>query len=202
MHQCVSDLFNKSSRAWFAIANVLYKYKRLPVSRAFQLFDSLISPIAIFSCEFWLPNSLAKKNFTSKEALLQAWESLQFETLNQKNCRLLLSVHKRCSRLAALGQLGRYPVFLPALKDCLKYEWTLQNSHKNSLISKTVREMANTPNLDTWYSRVQKMKGLLGIQQLQGCGDSIGIQLNKKLKSIGFSQTKYVQQKLVMITTS
>ena len=184
MHQGVSDLLDKSSRAWFAIANVLYKYKRLPVSRAFQLFDSLIRPVALFSCEFWLPNILAKKNFTSKEALLQAWESLQFETINQKICRLLLSVHKRCSRLAALGELGRYPVLIPALKHCLKYDWTIQNGDRNSLISKTVREMANKPYLDTWYSKVQKIKTLLNIQQLQGCNDSIGIQINKKLNSL------------------
>ena len=108
MHHGVSELFDKSSRAWFAISNVLYKYKRLPVTRAFQLFDSLIRPIALFSCEFWLPNILAKKSFTSKEALLRAWENFQFETLNQKICRLLLSVHKRCSRLAALGELDTH----------------------------------------------------------------------------------------------
>ena len=85
--------------------------------------------------------------------------------------------------MAALGELGRYPVLIPALKHCMKYEWTLRNSDKNSLISKTVREMADKPYLDTWYRRVQNMKELLGIQQLQGCKESMDIQLNKKLKS-------------------
>ena len=158
MQYAVSELFDKSSRAWFAIANILYKYKRLPVYRAFQLFDSLIRPIALFSCEFWLPTILAKKNFVSKEALLQAWDSLHFEVLNQKICRLLLSVHKRCSRLAALGELGRYPSFIPALKNCLKYEWSLQNCDKSSLISKAMQEMAYKPHLDTWYTKVQNIK--------------------------------------------
>ena len=60
MQYAVSELYDKASRAWFAISNVLYKYKRLPVSRAFQLFDSLIRPIALFSCEFWLPSSVVK----------------------------------------------------------------------------------------------------------------------------------------------
>ena len=46
MHYAVSELADKASRAWFAISNVLYKHKRLPVSRAFQLFDSLIKPVA------------------------------------------------------------------------------------------------------------------------------------------------------------
>ena len=54
MQFAVGELFDKANRAWFAISNVLYKYKRLEVSRAFQLFDSLIRPIALFSSEFWL----------------------------------------------------------------------------------------------------------------------------------------------------
>ena len=180
----VGELYDKASRAWFAISNILYKYKRLPVSRAFQLFDSLIRPIALYSCEFWLPNILTKKNFSSKEALLRSWENLNFEVLNQKICRLLLSVHKRCSRLAALGELGRYPSLIFALKNCLKYEWSLQNCDNNSLISKAMREMANKPYLDTWHSKVQKIKTLLGLPRLHGCKDSVSHQLNKKLNSL------------------
>ena len=70
MQFAVSELYDKASRAWFAIANVLHKYKRLPVSRAFQLFDSLIRPIAFYSCEFWLPLVLAKKSFVTKDSML------------------------------------------------------------------------------------------------------------------------------------
>ena len=184
LHHAVSELYDKASRAWFAISNVLYKYKRLPVSRAFQLFDSLIRPIALFSCEFWLPLIISKKNFMSKNSILQSWENLHFEVLNQKLCRLLLSVHKRCSRLAALGELGRYPSFIPALKHCLKYEWVLHNGDEDSLISKALKEMVNKPHLDTWYSRVQDMRTVLSIPQLRGNKDSVGQQLNKKLNSL------------------
>ena len=45
MQYAISELYDKANRAWFAISNVLYKYKRLPVDRAFQLFDSLISRV-------------------------------------------------------------------------------------------------------------------------------------------------------------
>ena len=181
MQFAVSELFDKASRAWFAISNVLYKYKRLPVSRAFQLFDSLIRPVALFSCEFWLPEIMSKKCFNSKNLLLKFWENLSAETLNQKLCRMLLSVHKRCSRLAALGELGRYPLLISSLKNCLKYEWHLANIDQGSLISMAVREMAIMPHLDTWHSRVQSIKSLLGISRLHGCKDSVSLQLNKKL---------------------
>ena len=184
MQYAVSELADKASRAWFAISNVLYKHKRLPVSRAFQLFDSLIRPVALFSCEFWLPTILSKKSFDSKDNLLKSWETLQCEVLNQKLCRLLLSVHKRCSRLATLGELGRYPLLISSLKHCLKYEWHLQNSPQDSIVGKAVSEMAEMPHLDTWYSRVQKIKTLFGVPHLRGNKDSVGLQLNKKLYSI------------------
>ena len=49
MTYAVSELFDKANRAWFAISNVLYCHKRLPISKAFQLFFTLIRPIEAFS---------------------------------------------------------------------------------------------------------------------------------------------------------
>ena len=184
MQFAVSELCDKASRAWFAISNVLYKHKRLPVSRAFQLFDSLIKPVALFSCEFWLPMIIPKKCFTNKELLLKSWETLPAEYLNQKLCRMLLSVHKRCSRLAAIGELGRYPLLISSIKNCVKYEWHLRNVDQSSMISMAVREMADKPYLDTWYSRVQSIKSLLGISGLHGSYDCVSFSLTKKCSSI------------------
>ena len=44
--------------------------------------------------------------------------------------------------------------------------------------------MVNKPYLDTWYSRIKKLKTVLGIPQLHGNKDSVGHQLNKKLFSL------------------
>ena len=93
-------------------------------------------------------------------------------------------MHKRCSRLATIGELGRYPALISSIKHCLKYEWHLGNVDQGSIVSMAVREMAVMPHLDTWYSRVQKIKSLLGISQLYGCKDRVTKQLGKKLNSI------------------
>ena len=111
MQFAAGELLAKANRAWFAISNVLYQHKKLAVQKALQLFDSLIKPIFSYAAEFWLPFVIPKKGFETQTNILKAWETFQPETLNQKVCRLLLSVHKRCSRLAVLGELGRYPVF-------------------------------------------------------------------------------------------
>ena len=79
MQESVGELFDKANRAWFAISNVLYCHKRLPVKKGFQLFDSLVRPIATFSCEAWLPGILPKASFNSKQALLKSWEIFKSE---------------------------------------------------------------------------------------------------------------------------
>ena len=120
MQLAVDELFVKANGAWFTISNILYQNKRLAVKKAFQLFDSLIRPILLYACEFLLPFMLPTKCFESKTNLLRYWENLGAEVLNQKLCRMILSLHKRASRLAVLGELVRYPIFIHALKLCLK----------------------------------------------------------------------------------
>ena len=161
MQLATDDLFSKANRAWFAISNVLYQHKKLAVHKALQLFDSLIKPIFLYATEFWLPFIIPKKGFDSKDNILKFWESFQPELLNQKVCRLLLSVHKRCSRLAVLGELGRYPVFIPALRHCLKYEYHNNSLDRSSLISIKLSEMKNNPQIECWLSRVRKLNHCL-----------------------------------------
>ena len=47
----IEELYKKASRAWFAISNIVYQHKKLPVRRAFQMFDSLVAPVALYGCE-------------------------------------------------------------------------------------------------------------------------------------------------------
>ena len=141
MQLATDELFTKANRAWFAISNILYQHKKLAVHKALQLFDSLIKPIFLYAVEFWLPFIIPKKGFESQPNIFKFWKSFQPELLNQKVCRLLLSVHKRCSRLAVLGELGRYPVLIPALRHCLKYWHHLNSVDSSSIISIAITDM-------------------------------------------------------------
>ena len=154
----------------------------MAVRKALQLFDSLIRPIFLYAAEFWLPFIISKKGFENEKNLMKFWESFQPEILNQKVSRMLLSVHKKCSRLAVLGELGRYPVLFPALKLCLKYQYQICGLDKKTLIYKTVQEMKNQPGLDSWNSRVDKIKFILKIPTLYGKSDKVGIVIDKLLK--------------------
>ena len=43
-----------------------------------------------------------------------------------------MSVNKKSSKLAVLGELGAYPLFLKAVENTLKYEWHLKSNIKTN----------------------------------------------------------------------
>ena len=152
------ELCDKARRAWFSISKLIYKDKRIPVARAFQLFDSLVTPVALYGCEVWHPYSLPQKCFSDKSKLLSCWESLKCETLNQYCSRILLSVHRKASRLAVLGDLGRHPLAVRAMAHSMNYRLCLESKPKNSLLGHVVTEMKTLSQngIDCWISRTVK----------------------------------------------
>lgn len=157
------------------------------IDRALRLFDSLITSIALYACELWLPFAFTKKSWESPENILNFWEKLKCETLNQKLCRLLLSVHKKTSRLCVLGELGKYPLLITGLSSTLKYAWSIQNSVSDSLLSDTITEMRSFSDQgdDCWLKRVDSLHKLLNIPKLPSYykESSVGKIITKKLSA-------------------
>ena len=94
----IEELKDKASRAWFGISNVIFKNKRMEMSKVFGLFYSLVTPIALP-----LPFLVGKAGFTLPEKLVDAWETFGCEILNQKFSKIFLSVYSKSNRLAVLG---------------------------------------------------------------------------------------------------
>ena len=133
--------------------------------RIFELFDSLVTPVALYGSEFWLPLVLSKKGFKNEKNLLDSWETFLSEKLNQKCCRMALSVHNKSSRLAVLGELARYQLFIKSLSHCLNYKLQLcSNSIKSqNLLHNVVTEMRkmSASGQDCWLSRINQLENLL-----------------------------------------
>ena len=109
MGLAMQELHDKANRAWFGISNVIFKNKRMEVNKIFNIFDSLVCPVALYGCEFWPPLILPKKAFSTKQNLLSFWKDFLCEKMNQKCSRMSLSVNRKTSRLAVLGELGGIP---------------------------------------------------------------------------------------------
>ena len=167
MNLAMQVLHDKASRAWFGISNVIFKNKRMEVDKIFNVFDSLVTPVALYGCEFWLPLVLPKKCFSSCQNLLSFWKDFSCEKNNQKCARITLSVNRKTSRLAVLGELGRYPLLIKALSHCLNYKMSLlrPNSQQSSLLRDVIHEMKTmtSRSSDCWLSRVDKIQKLLNI---------------------------------------
>ena len=165
----MNSLLDKASRAWFSISNLVYCNKQMPYNRAVQLFSSLVTPIALYASEYWFPFSLTKKSLGSKESLMHSWEQFKAECLQQKFCRLFLSVMKKTSRLAVLGELGQYPTWCKALELSLKYEWSIFSKIRDeSILSAAITEMTDMSKsgIDCWVYRIEKVKSLINLQHI------------------------------------
>ena len=127
MALAVQELHDKASRAWFGISNVIYRNKRMEVDKIFGIFNSLVTPVATYGSPFWLPLTIPKKYLENEKQIMDYWESFKSELLQQKCARVVLSVHKKTSRLAVLGELAQYPLFLQSLSQCSNYKLSLLN---------------------------------------------------------------------------
>lgn len=70
MQSAVQELNEKASRAWFGISNVIYRNKRLEVKKALNIFDSLVTPVALYASEFWVPHFLSEKHLKNETNFL------------------------------------------------------------------------------------------------------------------------------------
>ena len=162
------ELHDKASRAWFGISKIVHKNKRMECDKVFGIFDSLITPIATYASEFWLPFIITKNGLTSFDKFMDTWGLFKAETINQKCARLFLSVHSKASRLAVLGEIGRYPIFISSLSQCLNFKLSLiSRGNKNNLIGNVLKEMETMSmnNQDCWLTRVHQIEKLLKMPQ-------------------------------------
>jgi hypothetical protein len=184
-----AELYTKASKAWFSISNIIYQHKQMPVSQSLQLLDSVVMPVGLYSAELMTVLAMPESAFTDRVAVLKAWENFPLEKVNQRACRMLLSIHRRSSRLACLGELGRFPILLKALVLSIKYEWNIQyKSGKNSLVYQAYKEMSSNFNENdsqgSWFSRVEAVKSMFGIQLHGGmCPDRVTKIVQKSLQS-------------------
>ena len=158
------ELKDKATRAWYGISNIIFRDKRMQIDRIFNLFDSLVYPVASYANEIWLPSIIPKKYFKGNESLLDFWEKFRFEVTHQKCAKMALSVNSKTSRLAVLGELGRYPLLIQSLAKCLNYRLSLfDRRNQNVLLDSAIIEMEALENKNSvnWLGKVNKMWELI-----------------------------------------
>ena len=90
---------------------------------------------------------------------------------------MLLSVHKKTSRLAVLGELGRHPLFIKSVAHCLNYKLNLNlKKDPQSILSNLMTEMKAMAarDQDCWLTRVQNIEKMLKTTKLAGPSKTSG----------------------------
>ena len=130
----IKALSNKALNAYYSWLSVLNGYKNSSPSMMRKVFDSTISPIALYGSEIWgaylpdlvnnkLINALSKGNFS-------------FEKPNIRLCKNILGVKKSTSNDASKAELGIFPLIINVMVNILKYYARLHTVNKNSLVYK------------------------------------------------------------------
>ena len=143
-------LIDKARRAWYSILRILWKSKKRNIETYTKLFDHVIKPIALYSCEVWgtvekLPNKVDHLN-TSISELFQI-----------RCCKNILGVSKKTTNIATLAELGRYPLYIDIHKKMIKYFIRMKSLNPERLLYKAYIEQKNEQmtNHTNWLTSIK-----------------------------------------------
>lgn len=159
-------LSKQAQKATHALNRALIK-ENIDINIILRLYDSLISPIATYGSEIWLPFAINHKvNFQIFD-LFNVFLSnkLPHENLHTKFCRRILGVHKNTMKIPVLAELGRFPLSINIIGQIFMY-WihiitTKETSHVNRIynLQKTNLEC----NGNSWVFFIKTLMHKLGL---------------------------------------
>ncbi len=115
-----TDLRKKALRALFALKKHANREYITPKSHIF-LFDSLIKPILLYSCQILLPHTPLFKKFTNistepEENYFKILARDTHELFHLRYLKWVLSVHRKASNVGVYGETGRLPILFDGIK--------------------------------------------------------------------------------------
>lgn len=129
-----------------AMYSVLSKisYLKLPVDLLLELFDSLVSPVLLYSCEIW------------------GFENLNLiEGVHLDFCKPLLKLRKSTPNYMVYGELGRFPMYLRIYQRMYNFWCTLvqpKTDKLSSFIYRIMLSLYQSSNIKSpWLQYIEKM---------------------------------------------
>ena len=160
-------LRQKGLRSYFSLKKLL-DIRGLRKTVLFKLFDALVSPVASYSCQVWLPATydfhqiLESLNGNNTDALTLHLPKMANDPLERLHLSFLewtLGINKYTSNAAVWGDTGRYPLVITHAKQVFAYLERLEKLDKENsqaLVRQTFKEQENSA-LD-WLSGLRRLK--------------------------------------------
>ena len=153
----LDELRKKATRGLFGLKKSIMRTGLSNVA-LFNLFDALIKPILLYSCQVIAPHTNMAKHLATVDTLTTQREStylniLKYDTYEKFHLRFIkwaCGVHRKTSNIAIWGDTGRYPLIFNAIKLAIDYFERVALSSPDTLIRKSFEEQRNL-NLE-WYT--------------------------------------------------
>ena len=132
---CMEHLAAKAKRAYNSYRFNMTPQSGCPVQVLQLLFDSLVTPVALYGAEIW---GLADVKLSSTDTT--AIDKLFFKKNVHSNlvnsfCKFTLQVHSKTSNVACQRELGVWPFVIPIIASTLKFYLRAKHSEKTSLLN-------------------------------------------------------------------
>ena len=102
----LQDLKDRAIRAYYTLKSKMDRYFMLCPTTTLHLFDTLIKPILLYNSDFWGCLKMPKNN--------------PIENAHIRFCKELLGVQRQTTNIGVLLELGRIPIMIYGIKNCIK----------------------------------------------------------------------------------
>jgi hypothetical protein len=137
-----ANLYASAIKAFFKFRRTL-DHKHIKVTTLIKIFEALIEPILLYSCEITNVFNITKSVQKNKIKIFEKTVKWEQERLNMQFCRYILGVGPKATNMAIYSELGRYPIFIKAMKQIWKFYNRCLNSNENTLIHDALQEQNN-----------------------------------------------------------
>ena len=168
-HTAQEHLAQQARKATFSVKRAFKGVNENP-SVITKLFDSLISPIATYGAEVWLPYSIKIPN--GQKNLDKTFEqmlggALKCESLHIQFCKHLIGVHKKAMNLPILGELGRFPISLKSFCLVIQFWLHITCADDNSYLSRIYKCLSQEPSgASAWLTFVENVLNVSGYRHV------------------------------------
>ena len=144
----LKDLKDRALRAYYSLKGNMGRYFMLCPETTLHLFDTLIKPILLYNSDFWGCLKMPGNN--------------PIENLHMRFCKDLLGVQRQTTNIGVLLELGKIPLMLYGVKNCLKNWSRIHISRKaNNLVLLACQTSLN--HSLKWTEQIKRCLDMSGI---------------------------------------
>ena len=115
-----SNLYSSAVKAFFKLRRIINP-KHMKIKTITRIFESLIESILLYACEITNIFNITKSIKNNKHNIFEKTNKWEQERLHLQFCRLILGVGSKATNMAIYGELGKFPLFLKAMKQMWKF---------------------------------------------------------------------------------